>query len=250
MFTFPPVHILTLDCGLLMKQSTTAWMFLALNLQWIAPGLNPTQQVAWNNSACTGREDVSLMFSTGQVTWGSKPELLYKFIELFFLHSFIMVLLLSKTDWNEQDRTYMVSHQIPHLCQEYLGEWISNILYDIELIQESSDSLLSGYIWNGAVQVLLQQVGGAFPAHFFFSPPQLACDNCSHVVLQKLLSLQEVEEALEEDWPCCYTEEGKLEKHSELDCITIPDEEDSLQRALTDLGPAFIPLASVTQNTL
>lgn len=39
-----------------------------------------------------------------------------------------------------------------------------NILHVMEQIKDSSDS---GDSWNGAVQVLLQQVGSPFPADFF-----------------------------------------------------------------------------------
>lgn len=114
------------------------------------------------------------------------------------------------------------------------------------------DDMTCGYSWNGAVQGLLQQVGGAFPADFFPSPSRVTCDNYNHILLQKILSLRGAEEALEEDWLHRYTDEGELDKHCELDCITIPDDGNSLQQALADLGPAFIPLASTTepQNTV
>lgn len=67
-----------------------------------------------------------------------------------------------------------------------------------------------------------------------------------------LHSLQDAEEALQEDWLCRYVDEGELDKPGELDRITIPDDHDrdeSLQRALTDLGPAFIPLASISETS-
>lgn len=107
--------------------------------------------------------------------------------------------------------------------------------------------MTSGYSWNGAVQFLLQQVGGAFPADFFSSLSRVTCDNYGHVLLQKLLSLHAAEEALQEDWLFLYTDEGELDKQAELDRITIPDDGNSLQQALSDLGPAFIPLASIAK---
>lgn len=163
--------------------------------------------------------------------------------------------LLSKTEWNIQDKTYVGTHQVQRLCQKCLkaSEYKNLLLQVMAQIKDSNDSKTSGYSWNGAVQDLLQQVGAAFPADFFFLLSQVTCDNYGHILPQKLLSLQGMEEALQEDWLCLYTDEGDLDKQSELDTLTIPNEDhNSLQRALTDLGPAFIPLASIIkpQNTL
>nr|XP_046241227.1 cadherin-like protein 26 [Scatophagus argus] len=66
----------------------------------------------------------------------------------------------------------------------------------------------------------------------------------SPFLLQRLSSLQETEDDLLDYWPHLYTDEGNLDNFSELDNITIPDN-DSFQKVLKDLGPEFNQLASI-----
>lgn len=53
-----------------------------------------------------------------------------------------------------------------------------------------------------------------------------------------------MEEDLQEYQPHLYADEGDSDNLSELENITIPDE-DSFQKALKDLGPEFFELASI-----
>ncbi|XP_040015002.1 cadherin-like protein 26 [Xiphias gladius] len=60
----------------------------------------------------------------------------------------------------------------------------------------------------------------------------------------RLSSLRETEDDLLDYQPYLYAEEGDSDNVSELENITIPDE-DSFQKALKDLGPKFNQLASI-----
>ncbi|XP_051272508.1 cadherin-like protein 26 [Dicentrarchus labrax] len=60
----------------------------------------------------------------------------------------------------------------------------------------------------------------------------------------RLSSLQETEEDLQGDQPHLYADEGDSDNHSELEDITIPDN-NSFQKVLKDLGPKFNRLASI-----
>ncbi|KAM9408246.1 cadherin-like protein 26 [Pholidichthys leucotaenia] len=61
---------------------------------------------------------------------------------------------------------------------------------------------------------------------------------------QRLVLLLETEEDLHHHEPQPYAEEGDSDKLSQLDSITIPDE-DSFEQTLEDLGPKFNQLASI-----
>lgn len=56
----------------------------------------------------------------------------------------------------------------------------------------------------------------------------------------------EPEESLQERQPHVYADEGGLDIVSELDNIPIPDDDAAYQKALNDLGPEFLPLASIS----
>ncbi|XP_072239325.1 cadherin-like protein 26 [Leuresthes tenuis] len=69
---------------------------------------------------------------------------------------------------------------------------------------------------------------------------------------EKLSFLKETEEDLLDYKPHLYEVEGNSDNLSELECITIPDEDNDserFKRVLTDLGPHFKQLAEATKNT-
>lgn len=62
--------------------------------------------------------------------------------------------------------------------------------------------------------------------------------------LQRLSSLQETEDDLDYQ-PHPYAEEGNFDDHFELENITIPDDDESFQKVLRDLGSKFNQMALI-----
>lgn len=59
-----------------------------------------------------------------------------------------------------------------------------------------------------------------------------------------MTSLQKTDDYLPDSLPHCYADEGEWDYGSELESISIPDD-DSFQRALEDLDEKFNQLASI-----
>lgn len=67
------------------------------------------------------------------------------------------------------------------------------------------------------------------------------------LIRQRLTTLQEIEDEPLDYEPYLYADEGELDTLSELETITISDD-DSLEKALNELDSKFNQLASICQN--
>ncbi|XP_070708486.1 cadherin-like protein 26 [Pempheris klunzingeri] len=157
----------------------------------------------------------------------------------------------------------VTAHKHLQTNQAYISTFVSNTARTFisnhfeEYRSENHSSLFSTNwnqrTWNAPIAAgyhHTQQIGDMSTMHF------LHTRNASYVsdsALQDLLhlrlsSIKETEEGLLDYQPHLYADEGDSDNHSELEDITIPDD-DSFQKALQGFDPKFNQLASICKPT-